>query len=323
MRIERVFYVDYTKDIGHYDSIQKFGMEEMTYVGLALSTPKIRVNATPFTYKINQQGSNKIREYVVDRLHTLKEISEQLAKNSPKFIVIVYFDKSERFFEYNEDFCNVFTIVNEYKPQEEHDESPYAIQKDTSSPLDDMVSSSVEQQAPQLSQPAKKPRENFIKKLWKESLWIKLILGVLVFYAVIMLMFNIDEDKDRGLTPVPEPYSGAILSGERVYDGATITIKASSGKSCVVKLKSSYGTERLCFYVRAGDVATVNVPAEYLYISFATGDTWYGEEFLFGEDTRYQKDEELQNFVEYNIEYTLYPVSNGNLSLETIDEEDF
>ena len=125
------------------------------------------------------------------------------------------------------------------------------------------------------------------------------------------------------LTPATEPRSGAILTGKEYYDGSEITIRASGGDSYVVKLKTASGITRLSFYVRAGDTVTVGVPSEYLYVYFASGDTWYGEEHLFGEDTSYSMDDDIQNFIDYTWEYTLYPVYNGNFSETPISADQF
>lgn len=119
-----------------------------------------------------------------------------------------------------------------------------------------------------------------------------------------------------------EPASGTILSGSEYY-GSEITVTASGSSSYVVKLKTETGAEVVCFYIRAGETVTIGVPAEYLYVYFAAGETWYGEDLLFGADTTYSKDDEVLDFVEYSWEYTLYPVVNGNFSETPIDESEF
>lgn len=123
--------------------------------------------------------------------------------------------------------------------------------------------------------------------------------------------------------PQPEPASGTILSGTEHIKSSEITVTASYSAACVVKLKNSVGTTRLSFYVRAGDSVTIGVPAEHLYVYFASGDIWYDEELLFGEDTYYSKDEKLLDFINYSWEYTLYPTHNGNFSETPIDAEEF
>ena len=132
----------------------------------------------------------------------------------------------------------------------------------------------------------------------------------------------ISESKPE-LTPKSEPVSGAILYGNECYDGSEITVTASSGESYLVKLKTPSGITRLGFYVRAGETVTVGVPAENMYVYFASGDAWYGISDLFGENTSYSMDDEALDFTEYTWEYTLYPVSNGNFSETPIDASEF
>lgn len=123
-RIDSIYYVDYTKTIGHYDSIRNFTSQEMTYIGLALSTPKIHVDSTPYSYNISDEGSTQIREYTISQLNTLQEISKELAVNSPKYILICYSNREKRYFKYNETFCALFKIAFQYRPPKEAEESP-------------------------------------------------------------------------------------------------------------------------------------------------------------------------------------------------------
>ena len=150
-----------------------------------------------------------------------------------------------------------------------------------------------------------------------------IIIAAIVFAIILIVRLANGSDKDSGLTPVTEPRSGQILSGTESYGASEITITASGGSSCVVKLKTSSGVERMSFYVRAGDTVTVGVPCEYLYVYFASGDTWYGTTHLFGDDTSYSMDDTICNFYDYTWEYTLYPVTSGNFEQTPIDEDEF
>jgi len=162
--------------------------------------------------------------------------------------------------------------------------------------------------------------------------WGKIAIWVIIFVVLIILLLSgFSKDgvpiqpsvQEPTLAAVQEPRSGTILLGREDFEGSELTITASGGSSCVVKLKTASGTTRLSFYVRAGDTITVGVPAEYLYVYFASGDTWYGEKHLFGENTSYGMDDEILDFTQYTWEYTLYPVTNGNFSETPIDPEDF
>lgn len=157
----------------------------------------------------------------------------------------------------------------------------------------------------------------------KKNSPLKIFFIIIAIILAIGLVGNIIPESKNELEPVTEPRSGYILSGAENYYGSEITIKAHSSESCVVKLKTSGGTTRLSFYVRAGDTVTVGVPAEQLNVYFASGDTWYGENDLFGEYTSYYKDSSICDFTNYTWEYTLYPVSNGNFSQTPIDEDEF
>ena len=153
------------------------------------------------------------------------------------------------------------------------------------------------------------------------------ILIILVGLAFVLGFYigdgSVGTDPDLALTPVAEPASGQVLSGSEDFYGSEITIKASVDEACVVKLKTRSGVERLSFYVRAGDTVTIGVPCEYLYVYFASGDTWYGTSHLFGKNTSYQKVSDVKDFTEYTWEFTLYKVSNGNLTLDSIDADEF
>lgn len=133
---------------------------------------------------------------------------------------------------------------------------------------------------------------------------------------------DIPDNDAAFVSPVSEPVSGTILSGME-YSDSSITVTADSTSSYVVKLKNQSGAERVSFFVRAGETVSIGVPAEYLYVYFASGDTWYGENRLFGESTYYSKDEEVLDFTQYTWEYTLYPVYDGNFSETPIDASEF
>lgn len=120
--------------------------------------------------------------------------------------------------------------------------------------------------------------------------------------------------------PVAQPVSGTILSGYAPKDASQITVTLENTGSSVVSLKDSSGRTLLSFFVRGGDTVTVDVPAEKMYVHFASGTTWYGEEVLFGDDTVYRKDDNLTDFTQYSWEYELDPMNTGAFEYE--DTED-
>ena len=313
-RIDSIYCFDYTNEMGYYDSIRDFSSEEMTYIGLALSTPKVHVSASPDSFDISPQGSTAIRGYVISQINHLREVDKNLAVNSPKYILIRYFDNSERYFEYNESFCELFKVVFRYRPIEKDiikHESPIALQASTDSSYTPPIGT---YQSPYQFAP---------KQKHNSSAWLKIFIGFVIACLVIGLASYAFESDDNDPIPLAEPISGAILSGNEVYNGSEITITASSSESCVVKLKTSSDIERLSFYVRAGHTVTVGVPTEYLYVYFASGKNWYGTTDLFGKNTSYSMDNKICDFVNYTWEYKLYPSASGNFSQTPIDANKF
>lgn len=150
-----------------------------------------------------------------------------------------------------------------------------------------------------------------------------IILGVTFSIISIFILIQCILKLNPNMEPVAEPRSGEILSGTEAYYQSEITVTASSSTSCIVKLKTQSGVERLSFYVRAGDTVTVGVPCERLQVYFASGYTWYGNEHLFGAYTDYSKSDEVIDFSEYTYKVTLYHVSNGNFSPTPINKDEF
>jgi hypothetical protein len=90
-------------------------------------------------------------------------------------------------------------------------------------------------------------------------------------------------------------------------------------------VKNYWDSECVAFYVRAGTTVSVGVPADYLYVYFASGNEWYGygKGLMFGKDTVYSKDDEMLDFSEGGWEYTLQLVTNGNFSQTPSNENEF
>ena len=133
----------------------------------------------------------------------------------------------------------------------------------------------------------------------------------------------VESDPDADLTPQDEPANGEVLMGGDLETWSTITIKAAEDESCYVKLKDGSDNDVFAFYVRAGQEAEVNVPAGQMYIYFASGETWYGTEDLFGSKTDYSMDPEILDLDSYTYTYTLHAVEGGNFQTEDIDESQF
>ena len=128
------------------------------------------------------------------------------------------------------------------------------------------------------------------------------------------------------------PQNGAVFGGNR--GGGYGKIVVNNGDSDVlVKLEDTTNPALfIVFYVRAGETAKLSIVDGSYHLKYASGETWYGMDAKFGEDTVYnQADTELVftttyeggyvNYVQHEI--TLYQVLGGNMSTTDIDGAEF
>ena len=96
-------------------------------------------------------------------------------------------------------------------------------------------------------------------------------------------------------------------------------------RSYVVQVKDTKGNIEQCFFACAGEITTTIIFQGVYYVSFASGETWYGEEYLFGKNTSYIEDEESLDFRSKGATctYTLSAVEGGNFKGNPIDASEF
>ena len=131
--------------------------------------------------------------------------------------------------------------------------------------------------------------------------------------------------------PDPQPEKLSLPRNGRHYPTydfsgdaqSSICVHAPSTSNCFVIIKrSSTGKILDRFFVRSGSTVDTYCPKGTLDIYFTFGGDWYGTDLLFGEDTRCQVDREIEFTEAIAYEYTLNPVTDGNLHMPevSIDE---
>lgn len=118
------------------------------------------------------------------------------------------------------------------------------------------------------------------------------------------------------------PKSGQVYIGEGLSRWSELTIKASN-QSVYVKLKDSTGKDVFAFFARANEITKVSVPAGKYYVYFACGSKWYGPSLYFGEETSFSKDDQIVDFNNYTMTYTMYTVFDGNFTATPVLEDEF
>ncbi len=159
---------------------------------------------------------------------------------------------------------------------------------------------------------------------------------------------QVDEDLEKNDSPPimeSEPYTGFVFEEVFYQDCVaplTIVTTGDEGYYFVIDMiempddlslddySKEYFTScsRIILYVRGGDTAELLLPIGVYEIYYATGDTWYSEDYLFGDSTRFIKCDDVFCFSEDHDGYLgwtikLEPVPNGNLGTVRIDKTDF
>lgn len=105
----------------------------------------------------------------------------------------------------------------------------------------------------------------------------------------------------------------------------TIRTRAGSGNFYVKLVERSNLTTPIVIFVQDGATAhDISVPAGSYEMRYASGETWYGEDSLFGPDTSYSKADDDFTFGNgdgYTVE--LYKQANGNLPTSSINKNNF
>lgn len=138
--------------------------------------------------------------------------------------------------------------------------------------------------------------------------------------------------KLNSLVEYPLPKHGDIYYdyGEG-SDTSFFTIKLDKNDThyYYIKLESvSNGSTVQTVFMHPGKSITVRVPIGRYRLKYACGSTWYGYKDTFGPFGGYSTSDDLMEFSadeysEYGMEVTLYPVINGNMETEDINYEDF
>jgi len=84
----------------------------------------------------------------------------------------------------------------------------------------------------------------------------------------------------------------------------------------------------LFLFIRSGEVLSVEVPVGEYELRYAAGETWYGEQYLFGPDTAYRRADAELNFEREGNKVAGYSIElikqlAGNLKEININRSEF
>lgn len=127
----------------------------------------------------------------------------------------------------------------------------------------------------------------------------------------------------------PLPYNGSQRSFTTAERVAPFEIKAAQGSNYLLKLVNAYTSAPvLTVFVRSGTTVNIDVPLGTYEVRYASGESWYGDEYLFGPDTAYSKADKPFTFEVVGNQVrgftiTLYKVPHGNLHTSAIKPTEF
>jgi hypothetical protein len=133
------------------------------------------------------------------------------------------------------------------------------------------------------------------------------------------------------LGPAPMPVSQGILdvytSAERI---APLTIVTPSGlENYYVKVVDAYSNATvLTAYILGGGTLEIEVPTGSYRLRYATGQTWYGSELLFGDTTAFAEADKTMEFSIQDDQVSGYTIElikqvGGNLETRALSRQDF
>ena len=106
-----------------------------------------------------------------------------------------------------------------------------------------------------------------------------------------------------------------------INGAAPLTIKTSpsGGYHYFVKIVNATNHQELgSYFIRSGEILKVQVPVGTYEIKYSSGKQWYGIDYLFGPETKYNKADSLFSFNFDGYQYSGYTIElimqqNGNL----------
>ena len=92
---------------------------------------------------------------------------------------------------------------------------------------------------------------------------------------------------------VPLPDNGELVVKANYSLAAPFQIKSQTGENFLVKLvDANNGQDVMTVFVRGGETVDTRAPLGSFHVKYASGDTWYGYDHLFGPETTYTKADE-------------------------------
>ncbi|WP_299807352.1 hypothetical protein [Tardiphaga sp.] len=122
-----------------------------------------------------------------------------------------------------------------------------------------------------------------------------------------------------------QPATGRYARYAQLPLVAPLTIRTEGGSNYFIKFQE-IGTNRtiMTFFAKGGETIQHKMPNGTYALKYATGETWCGDQKLFGASTQVHETGRLFSFDdEHTYSVELIRQKNGNLPVRTISLKDF
>lgn len=172
------------------------------------------------------------------------------------------------------------------------------------------------------------------KRFMGTSTKIEIIIAAVVVISIAANSCNSGSSSISSTTPIPTatltpqtmPANGNVFYCSTTDRPSSFKVTNNGPSNYYMKfVEAGTNTSVITFFVCAYSTVEIDMPADNLELRYAYGTTWYGESKLFGDDTRYAKDEEYYNFSSFAWEISMYTeISTGqSMDVEYIDQSEF
>jgi len=182
----------------------------------------------------------------------------------------------------------------------------------------------------------KVPLSSKLLRFRNPVIWVVVLLVLFTIFGGFDSSTPIEPQAETEQVPefnepqITAPLTGLIANYTNQEGLAPFEIKTSSiDVDYYIKMTNiGENIPMMTMFINGGETLNVDIPIGAYEVKYATGQTWYGEEYLFGPETQYTKLDNTFEFTEDESGTNGWTVDlleqvDGNLDSIYIDPEDF
>ena len=130
-KIANIYYFNYKRDIGFYESYRNFCLKNMVLFNMAISgRSEIHVDATPSIEKVSEESTREIQAFVAEKLGSLTRIKEPTGYEVSEYFKVVYTDGICECYQFDDAFYQIFKMCKVVPGEVDTLLTPYLVFED-------------------------------------------------------------------------------------------------------------------------------------------------------------------------------------------------